>query len=158
MLTYEQKKGKKKKASTNKAAAKPTKRQRWLAKQPADAEAKRRRRGRGIDVTLSDARMADLDEVSKRLRELLQRLTTQRGKRGSVHWRRPSLPLPLSRFSHFFLSLLFAFSLSLSLSLSCFLSRSLSLSCSLLLSRDLSVSPFFSLARSHLPLKVNRHT
>ena len=47
-----------------------------------DAEDKRRRRGRGIDVTLSDARMADLDEVSKRLRELLQRLTTQRGSAG----------------------------------------------------------------------------
>ena len=48
ILTYEQKKGKKKKASPNKAAAKPTKRPAF-AKQPADAEAKRRRRGRGFD-------------------------------------------------------------------------------------------------------------
>ena len=36
ILTYEQKKGKKKKASPNKAAAKPTKRPAF-AKQPADA-------------------------------------------------------------------------------------------------------------------------
>jgi hypothetical protein len=87
-------KGKKEKAAANKAAARKAKRQRKrqrkLAKrmQDADAEAKRRRRGRRIDVTLSDARMAELDEVSKCLRELLQRLTTQRGKRGRVHWRR----------------------------------------------------------------------
>ena len=83
-------KGKKEKAAANKAAARKAKRQRRLAKrkQDADAEAKRRPRGRGLDVTLSDARMAELDEVSKRLRELLQRLTTQRGKRGRVHWRR----------------------------------------------------------------------
>ena len=88
ILTYEQKKGKKKKASANKAAAKPTKRQRRLAKQPADAEAKRRRRGRGFDERLSDARMADLDEVSKRLRKRLEFLAAQRDKRGRGRWRR----------------------------------------------------------------------
>ena len=88
ILTYEQKKDKKKKAPTNKAAAKPTKRQRRLAKQPADAEAKRRRRGRGFDERLSDARMADLDEVSKRLRKRLQFLAAQRDKRGRGRWRR----------------------------------------------------------------------
>jgi hypothetical protein len=37
MLTYEQKKGKKEKASANKAAANPSTRQRRVAKQPADA-------------------------------------------------------------------------------------------------------------------------
>ena len=37
MLTYEQKKGKKEKASANKAAANPLTRQRRVAKQPADA-------------------------------------------------------------------------------------------------------------------------
>ena len=88
ILTYEQKKDKKKKAPTNKAAAKPTKRQRRLAKQPADAEAKRRRRGRGFDERLSDARMADLDEVSKRLRKRLEFLAAQRDKRGRGRWRR----------------------------------------------------------------------
>ena len=87
ILTYEQKKGKKKKASPNKAAAKPTKRPAF-AKQPADAEAKRRRRGRGFDERLSDARMADLDEVSKRLRKRLQFLAAQRDKRGRGRWRR----------------------------------------------------------------------
>jgi len=88
ILTYEQKKDKKKKAPANKAAAKPTKRQRRLAKQPADAEAKRRRRGRGFDERLSDARMADLDEVSKRLRKRLEFLAAQRDKRGRGRWRR----------------------------------------------------------------------
>jgi hypothetical protein len=39
-------------------------------------------------VRLSDARMAELDEVSKRLRKLLQRLTAQRGPCGRGHWRR----------------------------------------------------------------------
>jgi hypothetical protein len=88
ILTYEQKKDKKKKSPANKAAAKPTKRQRRLAKQPADAEAKRRRRGRGFDERLSDARMADLDEVSKRLRKRLEFLAAQRDKRGRGRWRR----------------------------------------------------------------------
>ena len=37
MLTYEQKKGKKEKASANKAAANPSTRQPSVAKQPADA-------------------------------------------------------------------------------------------------------------------------
>jgi hypothetical protein len=37
ILTYEQKKGKKEKASANKAAANPLTRQRRVAKQPADA-------------------------------------------------------------------------------------------------------------------------
>ena len=58
-------------------------------RQDAEAEeAKRRRRGRGIDVRLSDARLADLDEVCKRLRKLLQSLAAQRGKRGRGRWRR----------------------------------------------------------------------
>ena len=87
ILTYEQKKGKKEKAA-NKAAAKPTKRQRRVVKQPADAEANRRRRGRGFDERLSDARMADLDEVSKRLRKRLEFLAAQRDKRGRGRWRR----------------------------------------------------------------------
>ena len=54
----------------------------------AEAEAKRQRRGRGIDARLSDARMADLDEVSKRLRKRLQFLAAQRDKRGRGRWRR----------------------------------------------------------------------
>jgi hypothetical protein len=54
----------------------------------AEAEAKRQRRGRGIDARLSDARMADLDEVSKRLRQRLQFLAAQRDKRGRGRWRR----------------------------------------------------------------------
>jgi hypothetical protein len=54
----------------------------------AEAEAKRQRRGRGIDVRLSDARLAELDEVSKRLRKWLQLLAAQRGPRGRGHWRR----------------------------------------------------------------------
>jgi hypothetical protein len=66
----------------------------WIAddagnrKKAAEAEAKRRRRSRGIDVRLSDARLADLDEVCKRLRKLLQSLVAQRGKRGRGRWRR----------------------------------------------------------------------
>ena len=66
----------------------------WIAddagnrKKAAEAEAKRRRRSRGIDVRLSDARLADLDEVCKRLRKLLQSLAAQRGKRGRGRWRR----------------------------------------------------------------------
>ncbi len=54
----------------------------------AEAEAKRQRRGRGIDARLCDARMADLDEVSKRLRKRLQFLAAQRDKRGRGRWRR----------------------------------------------------------------------
>ena len=54
----------------------------------AEAEAKRQRRGRGIDARLSDARMADLDEVSKRLRKRLEFLAAQRDKRGRGRWRR----------------------------------------------------------------------
>ena len=80
ILTYQQKKRKRKKTSANKAAANP--------KQPADAEAKRRRRGRSFDTRLSDARMADLDEVSKRLRQRLEFLAAQRDKRGRGRWRR----------------------------------------------------------------------
>jgi len=66
----------------------------WIAddagnrKKAAETEAKRRRRGRGIDVRLSDARLADLDEVGKRLRKLLLSLAAQRAKRGSGRWRR----------------------------------------------------------------------
>jgi hypothetical protein len=107
-----------------------------------DAEDKRRRRGRGIDVTLSDARMADLDEVSKRLRELLQRLTTQRGKRGSVHTLPPSPSLSI--FSFFSLSLVRFLSLSLSLSLLFSLSLSISLLLPFTLSRSLCLSLFLS--------------
>ena len=88
ILTYEQKKGERKKASANKAAAKPARRQRRVATQPADAEAKHRRRGRGFDERLSDARMAELDEVSERLRQRLEFLATQRCKRGRGRWRR----------------------------------------------------------------------
>ena len=87
ILTYEQKKGERKKASANKAAAKPTKRQRRVVTQPADAEAKHRR-GRGFDERLSDARMAELDEVSERLRQRLEFLGAQRDKRGRGRWRR----------------------------------------------------------------------
>jgi hypothetical protein len=79
-----EKKGKKEKAAANKAAAEDAANR----KQAADAEAKRRRRGLGIDVHLSDARMAELDELSKRLRKLLQRLTAQRWPHGRGHWRR----------------------------------------------------------------------
>jgi hypothetical protein len=79
-----EKKGKKEKAAANKAAAEDA----ANCKQAADAEAKRRRRGLGIDVHLSDARMAELDELSKRLRKLLQRLTAQRWPHGRGHWRR----------------------------------------------------------------------
>ena len=70
-----EKKDKKEKAATDKAAAEDAANR----KHAADAEAKRRRRGRSIDVRLSDARMAELDEVSKRLRKLLQLLAPQ-------HW------------------------------------------------------------------------
>ena len=102
ILTYEQKKGKKKKASTNKAAAKPTKRQRWLAKQPADAEAKRRRRGRGFDERLSDARMADLDgrfeeikakEEDTAMQKAMSKKATAAAKKDAAKVPRPPYPL-----------------------------------------------------------------
>ncbi len=50
------------------------------------------RRSRGIDVRLSDARLAELDEVSNRLRKLLQLQAAQRGPRGRGHWSRRSPP------------------------------------------------------------------
>jgi hypothetical protein len=79
-----EKKGKKEKAAANKAEAEDTAKR----KQAADAEAKSRRLGRGIHVRLSDACVAELDEVSKRLRKLLQRLTAQLGPCERVHRRR----------------------------------------------------------------------
>ena len=56
----------------------------------------RQRRGRGIDARLSDARMADLDEVSKRLRKRLQFLAAQRDKRGRGRWRHRDTSPPAS--------------------------------------------------------------
>jgi Zn/Cd-binding protein ZinT len=101
ILTYEQKKGKKKKASPNKAAAKPTKRPAF-AKQPADAEAKRRRRGRGFDERLSDARMADLDgrfeeikakEEDTAMQKAMSKKATAAAKKDAAKVPRPPYPL-----------------------------------------------------------------
>jgi hypothetical protein len=66
----------------------------WIAddagnrKKADETKAKHRRRGRGIDVRLSDAWLADLNEVCKLLSKLLQSLVALRDKRGRGRRRR----------------------------------------------------------------------